>query len=1013
MKEKIFIFDRFDNVLAVTNNYITAKFKETVDKAVSFTVEFPASDDDAEHLVGGNQVAFRDLKGNFRLFTIREIDDQDGESTEKVVECMPGMQELTDVMVEERRPQDRDAEYVLGLILENSRWKVGDVAKLGKNSTSFYFKDAYECLGELTKIWGGEIVDRIEIKDNKIAGRYIDIVERKGSDTGKRFEIDKDITKIMRTVLYYPKTALYGKGSSLETENEGHTRKLTFTDVEWKKSNGDPVDKPKGQEWVGDPEALEKHGIPNHETGEMMHRFGLFEDNEEKDPETLLAKTWQAVQDEKDPKAQYEMSIMTFYGIAGYEHEQAFLGDTGIARDKSIKPMILIESRIMEWKYDIGNPAEGELILGNILDLDPDDSKIDWVIDKVEDNSGNWDAGGGPITDDKFPDIKPDVPTNVTAEGLFKVIMLSWDFESTYAIANYEVYASQINGFAPDSTNLVYRGKTGGYNHQADTDEKWYFRVRAVNTHGTASEYSEQVSASTVQLDLPDLEDIVPDFIEYSIYEGDEPPDPKSYKFWVNTGKEPILLYQWGEAQKDWIPLAPTKPGDIDAVDLQDYNQKISEIEKTEDEIKLNVSNLETTVDDQGVKVNQNSSSINEQAKQIALRVTENTYNADMESMTNKVSKAEASIQINADEIVNKVGKNGVVSSINHSPEEVKIDAERVSIDGDLLVENGKVYIKDEIITNSMIAGDAKIDFAKIANVKVTNAMIDSVNANKIKSGILDAEKVMVRVKNGTQAIQIDDKGFESVDSSGNVRIHIGIRNIGGKGQSDPSTIRFFGGSGNRSAGVGMNVNDTFVIGSNSNNVALEIRAKKNNLYYGNEHRFVMTNTSSDYVNRRYWRMTGTINSTDDYNPMFIPSQDGYGYVGSPSYYLWQVRARHVYVRNLHNQSSSYFKENIKDVSADRLNNIFERIRLRSFHYKNNDKTIDQFENFGVITEESPNELVDEDGTSIVLNNYISIIAGSLKYQTSRIDLHDNEIVSLRNKVVSLEKRIKELERVS
>src|SRR5699024_7158894 len=120
-----------DNLLAVTRKYKTAFFHETVEKPISLTIEYPMEDERAEYLVGGNQVAFKDLEGRLRLFTIREIDDSDGEAKEKIVECLPGMQELTDVIIEEKRPQNRTAEFVLGIILEKSRWKVGNVADLG------------------------------------------------------------------------------------------------------------------------------------------------------------------------------------------------------------------------------------------------------------------------------------------------------------------------------------------------------------------------------------------------------------------------------------------------------------------------------------------------------------------------------------------------------------------------------------------------------------------------------------------------------------------------------------------------------------------------------------------------------------------------------------------------------------------------------------------------------------------------------------------------------------------
>lgn len=512
MKEPILIFDKKDNLLAVTRKYKTAFFHETVEKPISLTIEYPMEDERAEYLVGGNQVAFKDLEGRLRLFTIREIDDSDGEAKEKIVECLPGMQELTDVIIEEKRPQNRTAEFVLGIILEKSRWKVGNVADLGTNSTSFYFDNAYDSLDKLTDIWGGEIVDRIEVKGNRIAGRYIDLVERKGKDTGKRFEIGKDIKNIKRTVLYYPKTALYGKGSSLEIEDEegehtgGYTRKITFRDVVWSKENGDPIDKPKGREWVGDPEAREIHGIPD-ENGEMQHRFGMFEDGNEENPENLLMKTWKALQeDQKEPKAQYEMDIITFHGLAGYEHEQTFVGDTGIVRDFYIKPKVLIETRVISMEYDIGNPSNGNLVLGNFLELDERDVEIDWVIDKVKDRADRWDSGGGPIDDGRFPDIKPPTPTNLKADGLFQTVMLTWDYDPKVYISAYEVYASQVNGFAPDPSNLIYRGKTGGYNHKANVNEQWYYRIRAINTHGTPSDYTEQVSANTAQIRNIDLE---------------------------------------------------------------------------------------------------------------------------------------------------------------------------------------------------------------------------------------------------------------------------------------------------------------------------------------------------------------------------------------------------------------------------------------------------------------------------------------------------------------------------
>lgn len=103
------------------------------------------------------------------------------------------------------------------------------------------------------------------------------------------------------------------------------------------------------------------------------------------------------------------------------------------------------------------------------------------------------------------PDIKPDKPTHVTASGGFKIIMVSWAYAQPHLVDTYEVYASQLPNFVPSEANLVYRGKLSGFNYYANTGETWYFKVRAVNQQGTASDYSDEVSASTVKIDGQDI----------------------------------------------------------------------------------------------------------------------------------------------------------------------------------------------------------------------------------------------------------------------------------------------------------------------------------------------------------------------------------------------------------------------------------------------------------------------------------------------------------------------------
>lgn len=108
---------------------------------------------------------------------------------------------------------------------------------------------------------------------------------------------------------------------------------------------------------------------------------------------------------------------------------------------------------------------------------------------------------------ERDPNTTPQQPSSITATGLFENILVEWTFENANFINSYEVYASQINNFVPNSSNLVWRGKSGAFNYYANVNETWYFRVRGVNSHGVAGPFSEQASATTAMIDGDYIED--------------------------------------------------------------------------------------------------------------------------------------------------------------------------------------------------------------------------------------------------------------------------------------------------------------------------------------------------------------------------------------------------------------------------------------------------------------------------------------------------------------------------
>ncbi|MGK9269203.1 phage tail protein [Bacillus inaquosorum] len=517
----MYILSPDDQVLTVLSSdgqeackFWDAKYKEELNKGSSFSFVADASHPDARYLFEENQVVFRDKDGILRLFVIKELDDTDENSeVNTLVTCEAAMMELAETFVKDFRPTDKTAQFVLDNVLARSRWVAEVSAELGTNSTTFYKKTALECIAEVINIWGGELQDSIEFDGNKITKRIIKILPRRGKDSGKRFEIDKDTENIKRTVISYPLTALWGYGASIASTDEdgeetgGYSRFIDFSEVEWKKSKGDPVDKPLGQEWVGDPDLLKRLG--RLKNGELIHREGQYNNEDITDPAELLKATYNhLITTASKTEVNYELSVQLLQNVPGYEHEHVELGDTTIAIDRNFAIPIETSQRIISMEYDITDPDNTCVVeIGQFLSVLQGDDRINQIENILDKNRGTWERKPdvGEVTDGSFPDKKPPVPKNVEVKSMFQNITLTWDYDPSSYIAAYEIYASQIKGFTPLTENRIFRGKTSGYEHFTGVNEVWYYRLRAINTRGTASDFTDEFSATTRRILTEDI----------------------------------------------------------------------------------------------------------------------------------------------------------------------------------------------------------------------------------------------------------------------------------------------------------------------------------------------------------------------------------------------------------------------------------------------------------------------------------------------------------------------------
>lgn len=91
-----------------------------------------------------------------------------------------------------------------------------------------------------------------------------------------------------------------------------------------------------------------------------------------------------------------------------------------------------------------------------------------------------------------FPDSLPSVPTLKGQILGLTGMELTWTFDNKMYYT-YELYASQQPNFTPNVFDRLFSGKASTYKHDAQPNENWYFKVRAINTYGHATAYSNEV----------------------------------------------------------------------------------------------------------------------------------------------------------------------------------------------------------------------------------------------------------------------------------------------------------------------------------------------------------------------------------------------------------------------------------------------------------------------------------------------------------------------------------------
>ena len=302
MQQVIKSYDSNEFIECVQTKEITTNASELMNDTLSASLPFDETIKDASY------IAVNDTKEQeFSLYRILTAKDEDNSLSFEAINF--AVDELDNFIIKDIRPENRSFSYVINQLLSDSGcdWVLGVCEPIKTVSSTFYYTSMREALKALQEL-GAEFTFSIEITGNKIAKKIIHCYNQIGKITNKRFEYGDEVLKIVhqqdRTNIV---TALIGRGKGEEV-GDGYGRRIEFSDVEWRKSNGKPLDKPKGQNWIEYPEMTKEYGIPSN--GKMLPRKTVVVFDDVEDASELLQKTYDQLAYYCRPLVQFSTEIL-------------------------------------------------------------------------------------------------------------------------------------------------------------------------------------------------------------------------------------------------------------------------------------------------------------------------------------------------------------------------------------------------------------------------------------------------------------------------------------------------------------------------------------------------------------------------------------------------------------------------------------------------------------------------------------------------------------------------------
>ncbi|EOO79293.1 phage minor structural protein, partial [Bacillus cereus BAG1O-1] len=269
-------------------------------------------------------------------------------------------------------PQKLEGKTVIEMVdiaLAGTKWKKGNLEYTSfRSMTIDEFIDPLSFLKKIASLFELEIQYRAEVVGSQVVGRYVDMVKKRGRETGKEVTLGKDLMGIKHIENSQNIcTALVGF-----VKKEGDTI-ITVESI----NNGFPyiVDNDAFQRW--------------NERGQ--HKFGFYTPETEKDitPQRLMTLMNTELKKRVNTSVSYEVEAQSIGRVFGLAHELINEGDTIRIKDTGFTPKLYLEARAIAGDESYKNPLQDKYVFGDYREIIDPNEELRKIYNRILSSLGN------------------------------------------------------------------------------------------------------------------------------------------------------------------------------------------------------------------------------------------------------------------------------------------------------------------------------------------------------------------------------------------------------------------------------------------------------------------------------------------------------------------------------------------------------------------------------------------------------------------------------------------------